>query len=164
MEVSRILEKKYYNNLYFICIVIIKYIFFYNNLNYYNFISQDCPVITGVVETQKPQYDIWGNTVNVASRMDSTGIMGRIQVTEDTAKLVYKWIFWFLMVSRLILSFCKVLLESWNPKLVNWIKTNQSAHLDGKSTNRFFLNKIRFEGPNAQILLSYSIGFEFDLT
>ncbi|KAH9629311.1 hypothetical protein HF086_017686 [Spodoptera exigua] len=40
------------------------------------------------IGAQKPQYDIWGNTVNVASRMDSTGIMGRIQVTEDTAKVL----------------------------------------------------------------------------
>ncbi|CAG4939561.1 unnamed protein product [Parnassius apollo] len=46
------------------------------------------PVIAGVVGAQKPQYDIWGNTVNVASRMDSTGLMGRIQVTEDTAKVL----------------------------------------------------------------------------
>lgn len=44
------------------------------------------PVIAGVVGAQKPQYDIWGNTVNVASRMDSCGLAGRIQVTEDTAK------------------------------------------------------------------------------
>ena len=29
---------------------------------------------------RKPQYDIWGNTVNVASRMETTGEMGRIQV------------------------------------------------------------------------------------
>ncbi|XP_051157374.1 adenylate cyclase type 2 isoform X2 [Leptopilina boulardi] len=46
------------------------------------------PVIAGVVGAQKPQYDIWSNTVNVASRMDSCGEMGRIQVTEDTAKIL----------------------------------------------------------------------------
>ncbi|CAB0032413.1 unnamed protein product [Trichogramma brassicae] len=46
------------------------------------------PVIAGVVGAQKPQYDIWGNTVNVASRMDSCGQMGRIQVTEDTARIL----------------------------------------------------------------------------
>ncbi|XP_074605717.1 adenylate cyclase type 2-like [Brevipalpus obovatus] len=46
------------------------------------------PVIAGVVGAQKPQYDIWGNTVNVASRMDSCGLMGRIQVTADTAKVL----------------------------------------------------------------------------
>jgi len=40
-------------------------------------------VVAGVVGAQKPQYDIWGNTVNVASRMESTGDMGKIQVTED---------------------------------------------------------------------------------
>ena len=35
--------------------------------------------MAGVVGAQKPQYDIWGNTVNVASRMESTGDMGKIQ-------------------------------------------------------------------------------------
>ena len=37
--------------------------------------------MAGVVGAQKPQYDIWGNTVNVASRMESTGHMGKIQVS-----------------------------------------------------------------------------------
>ncbi|XP_038597044.1 adenylate cyclase type 4 [Tachyglossus aculeatus] len=44
------------------------------------------PVVAGVIGAQKPQYDIWGNTVNVASRMESTGVMGKIQVTEETAQ------------------------------------------------------------------------------
>ncbi|XP_023083098.1 adenylate cyclase type 4 isoform X1 [Piliocolobus tephrosceles] len=43
------------------------------------------PVVAGVIGAQKPQYDIWGNTVNVASRMESTGVLGKIQVTEETA-------------------------------------------------------------------------------
>uniref|UniRef100_A0A669C9G5 Adenylate cyclase type 7 n=1 Tax=Oreochromis niloticus TaxID=8128 RepID=A0A669C9G5_ORENI len=43
------------------------------------------PVIAGVIGARKPQYDIWGNTVNVASRMESTGELGKIQVTEETS-------------------------------------------------------------------------------
>uniref|UniRef100_A0A8C4Z9S4 Adenylate cyclase type 6 n=1 Tax=Gadus morhua TaxID=8049 RepID=A0A8C4Z9S4_GADMO len=41
------------------------------------------PVVAGVIGARKPQYDIWGNTVNVASRMDSTGVPDCIQVTAD---------------------------------------------------------------------------------
>ena len=44
------------------------------------------PVIAGVVGAQKPLYDIWGNTVNVAARMDKFGVRGYIQVPEGTAK------------------------------------------------------------------------------
>ncbi|CAK1601809.1 unnamed protein product [Parnassius mnemosyne] len=45
-------------------------------------------VAAGVVGSLKPLYDIWGNAVNMASRMDSTGEAGRIQVTENTALLL----------------------------------------------------------------------------
>ncbi|XP_034039168.1 adenylate cyclase type 1-like isoform X2 [Thalassophryne amazonica] len=46
------------------------------------------PCVAGVIGARRPQYDIWGNTVNVASRMDSTGVPGKIQVTEEVYRLL----------------------------------------------------------------------------
>jgi guanylate cyclase len=40
------------------------------------------PVVAAVIGTQKLNYEVWGDTVNVASRMESSGIPGQIQVTE----------------------------------------------------------------------------------
>ncbi|XP_026758695.2 adenylate cyclase type 2-like [Galleria mellonella] len=45
-------------------------------------------VAAGVVGSSKPLYDIWGHAVNMASRMDSTGETGKIQVTENTALIL----------------------------------------------------------------------------
>lgn len=46
------------------------------------------PITAGVIGARKPHYDIWGNTVNVASRMESTGKAGAIQVTEETCNIL----------------------------------------------------------------------------
>lgn len=43
------------------------------------------PVIAGVIGQNKFIYDLWGETVNIASRMESHGISGRIQITQSTA-------------------------------------------------------------------------------
>jgi class 3 adenylate cyclase len=42
------------------------------------------PVVAGVIGTDKFAYDLWGDTVNTASRMESQGVPSCIQVTERT--------------------------------------------------------------------------------
>lgn len=46
------------------------------------------PVVAGVIDKHKFSYDLWGDAVNVASRMESHGLPGRIHLTESTYRLL----------------------------------------------------------------------------
>eukprot|EP01012_Entosiphon_sulcatum_P058747 TRINITY_DN8289_c0_g3_i1.p1 TRINITY_DN8289_c0_g3~~TRINITY_DN8289_c0_g3_i1.p1 ORF type:complete len:492 (-),score=61.22 TRINITY_DN8289_c0_g3_i1:89-1564(-) len=47
------------------------------------------PLVSGVIGLTKLCYDLWGDTVNVASRMESSGVPGKTQVSEATYELLY---------------------------------------------------------------------------
>nr|XP_045612340.1 adenylyl cyclase 78C-like isoform X1 [Procambarus clarkii] len=46
------------------------------------------PLVGGVIGAKKPVFDVWGNTVNEASRMDTTGASDTIQIPKETAQIL----------------------------------------------------------------------------
>ena len=46
------------------------------------------PVVAGIVGVKKFQYDIWGDTVNTANRMESNSEAGKVNISETTFNLV----------------------------------------------------------------------------
>lgn len=46
------------------------------------------PIVAGIVGVKKFQYDVWGDTVNTASRIESNGIVGRVNISESLYQLI----------------------------------------------------------------------------
>jgi adenylate cyclase len=46
------------------------------------------PVVGGVIGRRRLLFDLWGDTVNLASRMESSGVAGRVQIAASTCELL----------------------------------------------------------------------------
>jgi len=46
------------------------------------------PIVAGIVGVRKFQYDIWGDTVNTASRMESSGMVGKVNISETLYQII----------------------------------------------------------------------------
>lgn len=95
-------------------------------------------VMAGVVGKRKFAYDIWGNTVNVASRMESAGEPGRINISEDT----------YERVKHLFDCESRGAIEAKNKGplpmfFLSRIKPELSADADGSSPNERFWESVR---------------------
>ena len=72
----------------------------------------DGPIVAGVIGAKKPQYDIWGDTVNLASRMESTGVTGKTQVCSVTRSSVYNMHACDHRLCRRLRHFCLLMVTS----------------------------------------------------
>jgi adenylate cyclase len=83
------------------------------------------PLVAGVIGTRKFFYDVWGDAVNVASRMESTGTPGKIQVSYETYAYLKDR---FVMEPRgLVEVKGKRELRTWF--LIGRMKSNRTIHL-----------------------------------
>ena len=76
------------------------------------------PVIAGIIGRNKFSYDLWGDTVNTASRMESHGVPGGIQVTEATALRLQRG---FVLKNRGLVEI------KGRPSVVTWWLTGLAA-------------------------------------
>src|SRR5262249_27460958 len=98
-------------------------------------------LVAGVVGREKFLYDVWGDTVNTASRLESSGVAGRINISGPTYKLVKD--FFDCEFRGMVPAKHKGEIEMY---FVNRIRDQLSINRDGRTPNEeFFILYRRLE-------------------
>jgi len=111
------------------------------------------PVISGVIGQKKLSFDIWGDTVNIASRMESSGIAGEINITGITYQLI-KEFFTCEYRGKMPIKYK----GETDMYFVKGIKPELSIDAAGLEPNRIFytrLQHIRFTDLEEYVLTKY---------
>ena len=95
------------------------------------------PLVAGVAGNKKFAYDIWGDTVNTASRLESSGEVGKVNISGDTYKLVKD--FFVCEYRGLVKAKNKGNIEMY---FVNSIQPELSLNGNGEVPNKDFLEKM----------------------
>ncbi|XP_016087113.1 WD repeat-containing protein 26-like [Sinocyclocheilus grahami] len=103
-------------------------------------------VIAGVIGARKPHFDIWGNTVNVGNRMESTGFMGNIQVVENCYNILKEYGFHFVRT-----HLCK-----WKRRTAHFLHEGQTVDLLMQESG------CRLEHPSATKFRNHVMEGEWD--
>ncbi|HNI27236.1 MAG TPA: adenylate/guanylate cyclase domain-containing protein, partial [Leptospiraceae bacterium] len=103
------------------------------------------PIVAGVVGKKKFAYDIWGDTVNTASRMESSGEPGKVNISVDTYNLVKD--FFECEYRGKIPAKNKGTIEMY---FVHGIKKELSLRKKGLVPNKTFLNRLKRSEASAR--------------
>lgn len=97
------------------------------------------PIVAGVVGSKKLEYDIWGDTVNIASRMETHGLINKVNISEETYHAVKD--FYVCQYRGKIEVKYKGEMEMY---FVHEVKKNLSENADRINPNKSFFIKLQF--------------------
>jgi adenylate cyclase len=116
-------------------------------------------LVAGVVGREKFSYDVWGDTVNTASRLESSGVAGRINISGATYELIKE--FFDCEFRGRVPAKHKGEIDMY---FVNGIRPELSADAGGRTPNKTFLDQYaRLETEGTSQVFEFRVDGDSDM-